>query len=361
MAVKNVCKACALGWTRHADNDACERCQADTYGVHEASTGGPARAVCRPCGRNEVAPPGSSSATSCMCALGYAKYEGTCTHCPAGTRIVFPATRGEQLQCAACESAQCACMPWTQKRALLTGGCVPLECAGGTLKQAEAVVRSRYLLDGEGKSNYSNLLVELLAETLGVCTEHVRVTRLVVPTGTSRRMLEHGQDPVPEEEYRYNATVLYPAADESMVETFSDALELSAVFDVERPSEPPTPDPADPPPSTGGAQKASGSLILVVIGAVVAIVLLVAAAWFFHKRAHSGLKGLDARPSAFPIHPDTQQTLFYPSVFHGAYPEAGPTCFDMAEGGACAACMREQCGQCVQCGQATAGYPPVFF
>ena len=361
VAVNNVCEACALGWTRYAGDNACKPCQANTYGVHETSTGGPERAVCEQCGQNEVAPPGSSSATSCMCALGYAKYQGTCSHCPVETRIVFPATRGEQLQCAACVSPQCACMPWTQKRALLTGGCVPLQCAGGTLKRAEAVVRSRYLLDGDGKSNYSNLLVELLAETLGVCTEHVRVTRLGLPTGTSRRMLEHEQEPAPEEEYRYNATVLYPAADELMAQTFSDALEQSAVFDVERPSAPPTPEPVDPPPSTGGTQKSGSSLIVAVVGGVVAVVLLVATAWFFHARAHSGLKGVGARPSAFDIHPEPQNALFYASVFHGVHPEAGSTCFDMAEGGACAVCMREQCGQCSHCAQAPAAYPPVFF
>lgn len=361
VAVDNVCQACALGWTRYADDDACKRCQADTYGVHEASTDGPARAVCRPCGRNEVAPPGSSSNASCMCALGYAKYEGTCTHCPTGTRIVFPTTRGEQLQCALCDKAQCACMPGTQKRALLTGGCVPLQCAGGTLKRAEAVVRSRYLLDGHGQSNYSNLLVELLAETLGVCTEHVRFTRLELPTGTSRRMLEHEQESAPEQEYRYNATLLYHAADESIADTFSDALEQSAVFDVERPSAPPTSEPVDPPPSTGGRQKWGSSQIVALVGGVVAVVLLVAAACFFHARALSRLKGLGARPSAFDIHPEPQNALFYANVFHGAYAEAGPTCFDMAEGGTCAVCMREQCGQCSHCAQAPAAYPPVFF
>jgi hypothetical protein len=249
----------------------------------------------------------------------------------------------------------------TQKKALLTGGCVPSQCAGGTLKRAEAVVRSRYLLDGDGQSNYSNLLVELLAETLGVCMEHVLVTRLELPTHTSRRMLEHEQELAPEEEYRYNATVLYPAADKSMAQTFSDALEQSAVFDVQRPSAPPTPEPVDPPPSTGGTQKSGSLLIPVVVGVVGSIFLLVAAAWFFRARSLSRLKGLKARPSAFNIHPEPQQALFYPSVFHGAYTEAGPTCFDMAEGGACAVCMREQCGQCSHCAQAPAAYPPVFF
>ena len=364
-AVDNICTACTLGWTRHAGDKVCERCPANTYGVYEPSTDNPERAVCRECGQNMITPPGSSREESCICALGYAMYDGGCTHCPDGTRMVFPATRGDQLQCVPCDGVQCVCIALIEKSALLTGGCVPSQCASGTLKRAYAVVRSPYLLHGDGQSNYSNLLVELLAETVGVCTEHVQVTRLELPTGTSRRMLEHEQELAPEEEYRYNATVLYPAADESMATTFSNALEQSGVFHIERPGVTPTPEPVDPPPSTSGAQKTEGSIMLVGIWVIVSIflliVVLIAAHWYFNKVDHSGLKEMNAHPSAFDIDPEPQKAPFYASVFHGAYPEAGPTCFHLAEGGACAACMGQHCGHCVECGQPTAVYRPLFF
>jgi hypothetical protein len=228
------------------------------------------------------------------------------------------------------------------------------------LRRTETVVRSRYLLDGGAQSGYGGLLVELLAEKLGVCTQQVHVSLLALPTASSRRMLSHPSQDAPEDDYTYNVTVQYPTANESIPKTFFETLEQSVVFYVEHPSATPTPEPVDPSPSTGGTQKGGGLLMPVAIGVVSCIVVAVGGAFFYRSYIHSRIKGMAARPSAFDMHPPPQNSVFYPSVFHGAYAEAGPTCFEVAEGGVCAACINQQCAHCAHCAQAAARYPLVF-
>ena len=349
------CVPCPLGFTRHVGEDACERCEADTYGVHALDVGGTARAECAPCADNKVSPPGSSRAESCVCGLGYALYDGNCVHCPVGTQMRFPETREGQLQCVLC-SEQCACNE-DEEKAEATGGCVLSSCASGDLRRAEEVVRSPYML-GDGQSTYGNLLVELLAEKLGVCTQHVHVTALQGSAAPSRRLLEHTPTEAPEDEYKYNVTVQYPAANATVAKTFTTVLNESAVFHIERADVAPTLTPGGQRASSGSSGS-GGSSMPVFIGAGISFVGLIAAFVLFRSsRKHAGLKRSGARASVFDPHLAPQQAVFYPSVFHGEYLPGEPSCFEVVECGLCGECAQQQC---TQCRHAAAPHPVVFF